>query len=555
MIPARPKQAQSRRLLAPLFALTVALSATVAACQGCREPTTPSGEARGKPDKPTLRLYVTSAIAGALEPCGCSKDQLGGVQHAAAFMESERAAAPNAWMVQAGPLYFLDPAMRDDEKQQVLWKAEAIAQAAKRMNLLAWAPGFNDWAGGSEMLAKLKDMSGAALLAGNLEGAPGAAPTLVREVAGVKVGFFGLSEPKDKVGRTPDGVKIKPIAETAKAAIDDLTRQGARILIGILAVPRGDALRLADNFPEISVLVLGKPAEAGDTNDAPKPPVLLGNTLVVETSNHLQTVAVVDLFVVPGSDKKDAKITFQDAGGVAKAEDLLLLSTRIRDLEQKINGWEGDKNVKPEDLAARKADLEKVRGEKARLEATEVPVSGSFFKYKLVEVRDKLGVDAQVKAQMTALYKRVNEHNKTAFAERKPPPPEPGQASYIGVDACTDCHDEERKVWDGTKHAHAYATLEKDFKEFNLDCTSCHVTGYGKPGGSTVTFNAKLQNVQCENCHGPGSLHLKDPTKKGLIVLKPAPETCVSECHHPPHVDGFDATAKMKLILGKGHGM
>ena len=28
-----------------------------------------------------------------------------------------------------------------------------------------------------------------------------------------------------------------------------------------------------------------------------------------------------------------------------------------------------------------------------------------------------------------------------------------------------------------------------------------------------------------------------------------------SACHHPPHVEGFDAKEKMKLVLGKGHGM
>ena len=92
-------------------------------------------------------------------------------------------------------------------------------------------------------------------------------------------------------------------------------------------------------------------------------------------------------------------------------------------------------------------------------------------------------------------------------------------------------------------------------RDSNLDCVSCHVTGYGKPGGSTVTFNDKLQNVQCEECHGPGSLHAKAPSKKGLIVEKPPAEGCVSACHHPPHVEGFDAAAKMKLVLGPGHGM
>jgi 2',3'-cyclic-nucleotide 2'-phosphodiesterase (5'-nucleotidase family) len=539
---------------AAALAVTVGLSALGAACQGCQvgPSSTPGAEV---PDgKPTLRLYAVSSVAGALEPCGCSKDQLGGIDHLAAFFSAEKTAASNAWMVSAGPLFFMDPQMSADDRQQTLWKAEAIAQTAKQMNLLAFAPGLNDWAGGNETLAKLREASGATLLAGNLEGAPGAVATLVREVNGVKVGFFGLADPKDKVGRTPDGVKARPAMESAKVAIDELTKQGARVLVGILALPRGDALRLADNFSQISVLVLGKSAEAGDINDQPKPPILLGSTLVVETSNHLQAVGVIDLHVAP-SEKKEGAITFQDAGGVAKAEELLSLASRIRDLEQKLNGWEGNPEIPAADIAARKADLEKLRTDKARLEATTVPVSGSFFKYRLVEVRDKLGVDKAVHEQMASFYKRVNEHNKTAFAGRKPLPVEAGQAGYMGVDACTDCHDEERKVWDATGHARAYPTLQKDFKEYNLECVSCHVTGYGKPGGSTVTYSDKLQNVQCEVCHGPGSLHAKDPTKKGLIVLKPAPETCVSECHHPPHVEGFDAAAKMKLILGKGHGM
>lgn len=542
-----------RPLAAPMFALTLGLSATVAACQGCRGPTTPNGDV-DKGEGVSLRLYAISAAAGALEPCGCSKDQLGGVDKLAAFVEAERKAAPNAWMVAAGPLFFLDPALRDDDRQQTLWKAEAMAQAAKSLNLLAWAPGFNDWAGGTDTLAKLRDASGGALLAGNLDGAPGVVPTVIREVNGLKIGFFGLADPKDKVGRAPEGVKSRPAMEAAKSAVADLKQQGARVLVGLASLPRGEALRLADMLPEISVLVLGKPGEAGDTNDAPKPPVLLGNTLVVETSNHLQTVGVIDLHITP-ADKADGQIVFKDAGGVAKAEELLTISARVRDLEQKVNSWAGNPNVKPEDLAARKADLEKARAEKARIEAIETKVEGSTFKYRLVEVREALGSEKQVKEAMTSYYKRVNEHNKTAFAGKKPLPVEKGQASYIGVDACTDCHDEERKVWDATPHAKAYATLQKDFKEFNLDCTSCHVTGYDKPGGSTISHTDKLKDVQCEVCHGPGSLHLKDPNKKGLILLKPADGFCASTCHHPPHVETFDQAEKMKLILGKGHGL
>jgi hypothetical protein len=107
-------------------------------------------------------------------------------------------------------------------------------------------------------------------------------------------------------------------------------------------------------------------------------------------------------------------------------------------------------------------------------------------------------------------------------------------------------------VWDGTAHAHAYKTLSDQFKEFNLDCVSCHVTGYEKPGGSTVTHVDLLKNVQCEVCHGPGSKHERSP-KVAMPVPRPQADTCTA-CHHPPHVHEFDGASKMNLILGKGHG-
>ncbi|MGK3999448.1 multiheme c-type cytochrome [Sorangium sp. So ce1024] len=537
-------------LLIPFLA--IAAAAGVAACQGCKVPETGAVSADAATEvaaaSPTVRLYVLSTVAGALEPCGCTKDQLGGIDHLAALIASQRDEAPNRLVVGAGPLLFMDPEVKPERASQDAWKAEAMALAAKEIGLVAWAPGENDWALGADALAKYQEQAGAAALAGNVEGAKG---VVVRDVAGVKVGLVGVSDPKGRTGAYPEGVKAGPAIEAMKAGIEEAKKQGARVFVGLAALPRGEALRIADGVPELHVLVLGKPSERGDVNDGQKPPVMIGSTLVVEAPNHLQSVAVVDLFVRGGGD---GPLVFADAGGVARAEELISLSARIRELEIRLNGWEGDKRVSAKDIADRRADLEKLRAEKAKLEAAETKVTGSFFRYSLVEVREKLGADKDVAAQLLAYYKRVNAHNKEAFADRVPEPVAKGEASYIGIDACTNCHDEERKVFDGTAHARAYATLQQDFKEYNLDCVSCHVTGYGKPGGSTVTHNASLQNVQCEECHGPGSLHAQDPEKKGLIVLSPPPESCVTQCHHPPHVEGFDPMAKMQLILGPGHG-
>ena len=106
----------------PGLALTFSmlLGATVAACQGCHTPpaVTVDASADAVPTHPTVRLYVLSNIAGALEPCGCTKDQLGGVDHLAAFLDAERAAAPSSIVLGAGPMLFGDPALGATEQTQ-----------------------------------------------------------------------------------------------------------------------------------------------------------------------------------------------------------------------------------------------------------------------------------------------------------------------------------------------------------------------------------------------------------------------------------------------------
>jgi hypothetical protein len=523
------------------LAVTLLVGASVTACQGCHgTPRADSANGAGTASAtPTLRLYAITNLAGALEPCGCTKDQLGGIDHLAAFVADDRKHADGSLVVTVGPTMFIDPKLEGARATQDKWKGEAIGESLAEIGVAAWTPGFNDWAGGSDLFATLAKDTRAPVVAANLEGAP-AVKSVVREVAGTKIGIAGVSAPRSD-GASPPGITVGDAAPALKAAATDLRAQGAKLLIGLASVPRGEALRLAE--------AVGKPADAGDLNDAPPPPVLVGNVLVIGTSNHLQTVGVVDFFVQGGSYK------FQDATGIANAEAVLSLSKRIHDLEVRLAAWEADPAMKKEDLAARKNDLARLREEKDRLSNPPAPKAGSFFRYSLVEVRARLGDDPKVEDRMTAYYRRVNEHNRVTFAGRKPPEPRPGESGYAGVEVCTTCHEAARAVWDRTAHAHAYATLSSQFKEYNLECVSCHVTGYEKPGGSTVTMNADLRNVQCEECHGPGKAHAKTPKKAGLISREPKSGLCASSCHHPPHVEGFDADAAKSRILGPGHGM
>jgi hypothetical protein len=90
------------------------------ACKCGSEPTSAS------PGSPALRLYVMSSVAGALEPCGCVKDMLGGADHAAAYIASQSAAVPNALTVGAGPMLFLNARPDPARDTQAAFKADAL---------------------------------------------------------------------------------------------------------------------------------------------------------------------------------------------------------------------------------------------------------------------------------------------------------------------------------------------------------------------------------------------------------------------------------------------
>jgi hypothetical protein len=103
---------------------------------------------------------------------------------------------------------------------------------------------------------------------------------------------------------------------------------------------------------------------------------------------------------------------------------------------------------------------------------------------------------------------------------------------YVGTKNCRKCHIKQYKSWETTKMAQAFETLKPgvdvEIKEtLGLDpqadyttdesCVSCHVTGWGKPGGFTSDADTpELAGIGCEACHGPGGTYTQD----GYMTLK-----------------------------------
>lgn len=531
--------------------LAASLGAAALGLVSCKKDRS-SAAPESTPVVPTLRLYALAGAAGAIEPCGCVKDMLGGVDHAAAFIAHESKRAPRALVVGAGPMFFENPSVEADKKDQQLFKAEALSQSLADLGLVAWAPGANDWATGAEDFARLCKNTGAKVLGANLKDPTGTVVSShVAEQGDIRVGFVGISVPRYQNGAAPLPIELPgPALKQALSALDTTA-----INVALIAAPRGEALRLIETLAQepvpLQVAILGKPFDQGENNDVPISPEVIGNTLVVQAPNHLQAISVIDLYMRDGSTQ------FADGTGLESHERRVDLEARIDELARRIERWKvPTSQVNPKDITTQEARLAELRAEHAALRPTSPPQQGSYFLYDLVLVKEGLGQEPKVSARLQAYFRRVNEHNRVAFADRKPSPAAPGEASFVGIDTCTNCHLEERAFWNGTGHAHAYATLQNSSKEFNLDCVSCHVTGYEQPGGSTVTHVEKLTSVQCETCHGPGSLHVEDPTKDGTIKAMPSRSLCASACHHPPHVGAdWSVDVAWPQILGKGHGM
>lgn len=148
----------------------------------------------------------------------------------------------------------------------------------------------------------------------------------------------------------------------------------------------------------------------------------------------------------------------------------------------------------------------------------------------------------------------------------------PSGHAYVGAQKCGECHTKAFEHWKETGHALAFQTIvegpwhperadEKiDWikRQFDPECLSCHVTGWHpqemlryESGYSSEMTSPHLLGQQCENCHGPGSEHVKleegsassDELEAGRQfvrrTLAEAKKTMCIECHDPDNSPKF----------------
>ena len=132
---------------------------------------------------------------------------------------------------------------------------------------------------------------------------------------------------------------------------------------------------------------------------------------------------------------------------------------------------------------------------------------------------------------------------------------------YVGVELCRMCHIPHFESWSETKMSKAFDLLKPNVrsdakKKAGIDpkidytnnpaCIMCHTTGFGRPGGFvSIEKTPEMANVQCETCHGPGSIYTQmmlkvkgtytrqDYVKEGKMIMPSKKDNvCTQQCHN-----------------------
>jgi len=504
--------------------------------------------ARAEPAERRALIFYTAETHGILEPCGCTSDPLGDFARVTALVRSSAGQKKSALLVDAGNLTY--PRSTPDATASEAWASEK-RQPAAELQAKFIAREIAKLPFGGSALGETDLASGVAgveprRLAVNLVSAPVTEPSRVVEAGAIKIGVLGVVDPD--LAHAMGLVATEPVA-AARTEVARLRAAGAEVIVLLAPLERQAARGLARSVGA-DVVVVGK-----NVGDGMASAERVGDAILVAPGEELQRVGRLEI-VLRGKARRTPSDKLVDAGSAEQAKTRIAeLDRNLAQLEADLARWRKDANSDQAFVAAKVRQRDELRAERVRLGEGKwrPPATGSYFINTLIPIRRTLPRDPTLSASMRRLDQAIGAAN-LRIAE-PPTPAGADRAFYVGGEKCVSCHKAAARFWKSTVHAHAWKTLVDVGKEAHDDCVSCHVTGYGEVGGSSLGFTHGLEDIQCEVCHGPGSIHIDKRGKETPFAGRTkTPESVCLHCHNEKHSDTFNYTAYLRDILGPGHG-
>ncbi len=224
-------------------------------------------------------------------------------------------------------------------------RGESVVKVMNTVGYDAMAPGNHEFNYGLDRLVELsKEMKFPLLAANVLDKATGKnvfSTYVIKDVAGVKVGIFGLTTPETTVKTDPRNVAsvdfIAP-AKTAASMVNELKEKGADVIIALVHLGLDEETKeeerssyLAKNVPGIDLIV------DGHSHTVLKEGQAEGDTMIVQTGSYGDSIGLTELTL------KDKKVVAKKESLIEKPQD---------------NGVAADEAVKAEIDVVKKANEE-----------------------------------------------------------------------------------------------------------------------------------------------------------------------------------------------------
>ena len=189
----------------------------------------------------------------------------------------------------------------------------------------------------------------------------------------------------------------------------------------------------------------------------------------------------------------------------------------------------------------------------------------TLIRYQRIPLDDRFDDSAEMKVRFTRYQDQLERMTLSELGIN--PVAHPSGRKFVGSEVCSDCHEYEYEIWakghpgeDNPDRIgpHFRATLSLTEptqrvwvkRHHDPECLSCHVTGwhpqnyYPYQSGYLKLADELMHGNGCENCHGPGSVHVEvedDDSVSGAerkkrrlemrVTLEEARRNLCQECH------------------------
>ncbi|NLJ57980.1 MAG: LysM peptidoglycan-binding domain-containing protein [Tissierellia bacterium] len=245
----------------------------------------------------------------------------------AALIKEAKEANPNTLVLDAGDTLHGMPIVNISRGENALKVLEAAGYDYMTL-------GNHDFNYGYERLLELKDMSSVEMLSANIlkDGENLFTPYVIREVAGIKIGIFGLTTPETTYKTSPtnvEGLTFEDSIEISKAIVDEL-RESTDLIIGLVHIGLDESSvvtskEIAEKVEGIDVIIDGHSHTVLETG------LLVNDTLIVQAGEHGKSVGFLNIEIENGEviNKTSQLITAEETAEIEADPELVQLIEEI----------------------------------------------------------------------------------------------------------------------------------------------------------------------------------------------------------------------------------